>query len=598
MLAEPASRAYTSEGRVAHLIPPDYPQGTPPGEALVFDLLKGRSVKPDWTVLHSLHLPEHVRQVEGEADFFVLMPGLGALCIEVKSHLRASYVNGAWYLGRRGGPDYRGPFRQAEMAARSIKKKVKDALPAAARMLFWPAVIFTHCVPAATSDVGEWHPWQMLTSADLAREPLDHLLERVMLRARDHVANVPTARWFAPASRRPSKAECDQIRRVLRPDVHFLPDISALRARRVEEIRHFTDEQLAVIEGLDGVNERALIEGPAGTGKTVLALEEARKASAAGASTALLCFNQQLAAHLRSEATALGLRGIEIATLHALMLRIVKQAGLRAATPTDDEAYWSRTLPEAALSVLIDHAPRFDFLIVDEAQDLAEPAYLDVLDALLDGELSQGRWTMFGDFEHQAIFATSPAEAIDRLLARSKGVARYRLRRNCRNTPRVAEYIVRLGGLTPAYSRILRPDCGPAGTPHTSFYSSQQEQAELLCGMIKELTAEEEFAASDIVVLSPLVDSCARRVAGKPGRPPLTPLSERREDSSSFSTVSSFKGLEAPVVILTDIDEVSTPRAQRLFYVGLSRATDRLRVLAKDGLQPDVVRLVTGGEPP
>jgi hypothetical protein len=53
---------------MAELIPPDYPPGTSPGEVLVFNALRRPDVGSGWIVLHSLHLPEHVRQVEGEAD--------------------------------------------------------------------------------------------------------------------------------------------------------------------------------------------------------------------------------------------------------------------------------------------------------------------------------------------------------------------------------------------------------------------------------------------------------------------------------------------------------------------------------------------------
>ncbi len=558
----------------------------------MFDALRAPDAGPGWTVLHSLHIPDHVRQVEGEADFVVLVPGLGVLCVEVKSHLKADYINGAWYLGEGAGPDYRGPFRQAEMAARSIKKKVVSALPPASKILFWPAVIFTHCMPAVSASTGDWHAWQLLTSADLDREPLDVLLQGVLHRARGHVVGAERAPWFDVSSRRPAAADCDHIRRVLRPDVHFLPSTSSIRQRRTEEIRRFTEEQLEVIEGLDGVNERALIEGPAGTGKTVLAFEEARRASAHGSRAALLCFNQQLAAHLRAEAMQLHLTGVEISTFHSLLRRVAADGE----PPTGgDREYWSRALPDMALGALIDNGPPFEFLIIDEAQDLIADAYLDVMDALLAGELSGGCWRMFGDFERQAIYSDVAAGPVGAILSRSKDVARYKLRRNCRNAPRVAEYIVRLGGLDPGYSRVLRPDCGLEGTPRTTFYSSPEDQAQLLRDALADLQGTGELSAEDIVILSPAVNSCASRLSATGTGPPLIPLPGRRVGATSFGTVAAFKGLEAPAVILTDIAEVGTERSQRLFYVGISRATDRLRVLVRDGLQPEVVRLITRG---
>lgn len=577
---------------MAHMIPPDYPLGTSPGEVLIFEQLRDASIGRDWTVLHSLHLPEHVRQIEGEADFVILMPQLGVLCLEVKSHLRADYVNGAWYLGEDASPDCRGPFRQAEMAARSVKKKVSSALPPARSILFWPCVAFTHCIPASRAAAGEWHSWQLLTRADLERERIDHLLEAVMRRAREFVTTVEQATWFDPSSSRPNKSDCDTIRRVLRPDVHLLPATNAERDRRASEIRRFTEEQLQIIEGLDGVNDRALIEGPAGTGKTVLAFEEARRANSSGQRTALLCFNRQLAASLRLEARSLGIEAVDITTMHSLLRRFATDnaSDLNAADP----AYWSRTLPDLALARLLEDGPRYDFLIIDEAQDLAEPAYLDVMDALLVGELAAGTWRMFGDFEKQAIFATAPLDTIARIAARSPSIARYKLTRNCRNTPRVAEYIMLLGGLRPGYTRILRPDCGPEGTPRTLFYRNRDEQIDLLRATIKEIHTTGEFAAEDIVVLSPIVDSCAKALSICDDTPSLVELPEQRKGASSYGTIASFKGLEAPAVVLTDMDEVATDRAQRLFYVAVSRATDRLRVLIRDGLQDDVAHLMQG----
>ena len=419
---------------MAHMVPPDYPPGTSSGERLVFDALRGPSVRPEWTVLHSLHLPDHVRQVEGEADFVVLMPGLGVLCLEVKGVRRAEFVDGVWYLGSDPSPDIRGPFRQADEAFRSVKKKVTGVFPGAERVLFWPGVLFTHCVP--TSKVaGEWHPWQVLTSADLDAKPLADLLEDMMRQAREHVASVPNAPWLDLSPRRPSNADCDAIRRVLRPDVHFLPATSAFRKHRQEEIRRFTDEQLEAIEGLDG-NDRAIIEGPAGTGKTVIAFEQARGALADGSRTALLCFNRLLADYLKQQASDLGLKG-QISTIHSLMEEV---AGKPEADPDDLGRFYSHLLPELALARLLDIGPLFDVLILDEAQDLVAPAYLDVLDGLLVGELKNGRWRAFADFAGQTItrevITKEWTDVRTVLKARAPDAVPYTLKRNCRNTPR------------------------------------------------------------------------------------------------------------------------------------------------------------------
>lgn len=579
---------------MAELIPPHYPPDTSPGEVLVFEKL--RQCPSEWIVLHSLHIAEHVRQVEGEADFIVLIPGRGVLCLEVKGHLQAEYKDGAWYLGKHASPDYRGPFRQADEAARSIKKKVVKSFVQAKGIPFWPAVIFTHCQPAVSGTTGEWHSWQLLTSVDLEATPLDQLLLQIIDRARVFLAAVESARWFDPGSPRPTRSDCLTMRRILRPDVHFVPAMATIRRDRITEIRRFTDEQLEAIEGLDGVNARALVEGPAGTGKTVLALEEARRASAAGQRVLLTCYNQQLGQMLKATANQMEIRNTTVGTFHSVLRDIACDPGPEAHPEIPAQQYWSSELPFLALSALLDSNPPFDFLVVDEAQDLAESAYLEAMDAMLAGELSHGQWRMFGDFERQSLYTSTPHETLQHILTRADNVARFRLRRNCRNTPRVAEYIVRLGGLDPAYSRILRPDTGPAGTPRTLFYHSVDHQKELLLRTIDDLMRTEFCADEDIVILSPLNDSCAAKAGGRLGRHRLAQLTGViKKGTIRYGSIASYKGLEAPAVILTDIDEVGTGQAQRLFYVGISRATDRLRVLARDGLQGAIAAILTGG---
>lgn len=578
---------------MAHLIPPHYPAGTSPGEVLIFRALA--SAPASWVVLHSLHLPEHVRQIEGEADFVVLIPSLGVLCLEVKGHLSADFRSGAWYLGANPAPDYRGPFRQAEEAARSIKKKVTGDYPDASRLLFWPVVVFTHCVPSVGAATGEWHSWQLLSRSDLDREPLGDLLLQAITRARDFVSGVRSVRWFDPRSQSPTPADCQRIQRILRPDVHFIPATDALRRERQAEIRRFTDEQLEIVEGLDGVNAQALIEGPAGTGKTVLAIEEARRAASLGRRVLLVCYNQQLSELLQATARDLGIQDVTVLTFHALLRRVAGDAGPEAHQGVSEERYWREFLPDLTLARLLESGPLFDVLIVDEAQDLAEEAYLDIMDALLVGELREGEWRMFGDFERQSIFVSDAGGAVRRILRRSSHVARFRLRRNCRNTPRVAEYIVRLGGLDPSYTKILRPDAGVVSTPRTLFYRSAAHQEELLQATLDEWIGSGEFDEEDVVVLSPSTRSCAAGLPRHLGAYrlealPLSPAS----GAIHFGTVASFKGLEAPAVILTDIEEIGTDFAQRLFYTGISRATDRLRVLARDGLQGALASILSG----
>src|SRR2546423_12101455 len=95
-------------------------------------------------------------------------------------------------------------------------------------------------------------------------------------------------------------------------------------------------------------NPRVIFEGPAGTGKTLLAIESARRAAGDGKRTLLVCFNRLLGQWLRHETESLG-GGVTAGTLHSHMLSL---AGLQRAPRTDPD-FWQHELPRLALDRLL-----------------------------------------------------------------------------------------------------------------------------------------------------------------------------------------------------------------------------------------------------
>jgi hypothetical protein len=69
------------------IIPSTYDRDTPPGEKRLFEIFEKTLASESWIVLHSLGIANHVTQLEGEADFVVIIPQVAILVIEVKSHL-------------------------------------------------------------------------------------------------------------------------------------------------------------------------------------------------------------------------------------------------------------------------------------------------------------------------------------------------------------------------------------------------------------------------------------------------------------------------------------------------------------------------------
>jgi superfamily I DNA/RNA helicase len=170
--------------------------------------------------------------------------------------------------------------------------------------------------------------------------------------------------------------------------------------------------------------------------------------------------------------------------------------------------------------------------------------------------------------------------------------ARYALRLNCRNTPRIASVAEVITRLEPRYTRTLREDDGKE--PVIRTYTSAMEQQELLIAQLEQLS-KDGFKADQIVVLSARRDenAIAAGLTTAPWRNRLCPILVRQTGQVGFCSIHAFKGLEMSVVIVTDIEHVNNDEAVALLYVGLTRALHRLVVLVHEQAKPDILRLMT-----
>jgi hypothetical protein len=553
-----------------------------PGEREIFERFKTDSGAADWVVLHSLDVPRHRRQVMGEIDFVIMMPGQGVLCLEVKSHRTVSRdADGLWHLGQ-DPPTRTGPFRQASEGMHSLREYVAERAPELRGILFWSAVCFTHVAFAITSPA-EWHSWQVVDISALRARPLSESLSAVIVHARALVSSKPTGTWLSAPGAEPTSAQVDSIVRILRPGFEFFESPKSRRRQRDDELRRFTSEQFGALDAMDPeVNRRVVFEGPAGTGKTLLAIEETRRSTLRGEQVLLCCFNRLLGSWLRKEVEPFG-NQVRCSTFHRLLLDV---AGV--SPPADaSSAFWNGALPDAALEgVLSGRVEPFDIAIIDEAQDLLRDSYLNVLDALVAGGLREGRWRFFGDFEQQSIYRSSGAAIGDVLAVRAPGTPRYRLRKNCRNTPRIASFVTLLAAFERGYSEVLRADTGIE--PEMLYYDSNAAQTAMLEELLARLY-DEGYSGREIVILSPRVDAVAGQLKDPPWVDRVKPAETELPGGIRFCTVQAFKGLEAPVVIITDVTSVGTPDDHSLFYVAVTRATERLYVLASSVVKSAVL---------
>ena len=563
---------------MARMIPLHIPPTTESAaERTLFDELE-RSCSADWIVLHSLDLAQRGTGPLGEADFVVIAPGFGVMVIEAKTYL-ARTPDGEWLTHPHGPPKERSPFQQANSAMHRIKEWVRThGLP---DVLSACVVIVPDMDVSAGRDQIEWAPRQLIDRSKYRSKSLEQLLIEAFEAQRAELEHPP-----APLT----GEQAERIVRVLRGEVECYVSPKARIENQLAEVRRYTEEQYSVIDMWEG-NPQLLVDGLAGTGKTLLAIESARRAVESGRRVLLVCFNRLLGEWLQGETASLG-SACTTVTIHEFMQGIVGEAW----RPGLSFEYWEEELPEKVFDILAERAAAgvgalYDEIVIDEAQDiLVNGSFLTVLDTVLVGGLAHGRWRFFGDFGHQDIFGrleAPPRDVLERTLGYQPPLVS--LRKNCRNLPRVAHLAGELGQVDGGYRGYRRDDDG--FDPRVLFYDGAKTARKALVDALDTLVAE-GFEPGQIVVLSRRsAGNClAAAVDAAPWRDRLRPLAEVGTGGyTGYDSIFRFKGREAPAVVITDVDPLAedgrwsdVADVRSLLYVGVTRALSRVVVIAHE----------------
>lgn len=544
-------------------------------ERRIFDLLATDPDTRDWTVLHSLGLARRETGPFGEIDFVVMVPGQGVICMEVKGG-RVSCESGKWRtMDRYGRTNELGqsPFAQARGGMFALRKSIighfgEHSPEASCPIAF--AVAFPDVVCPPTNP--EFTRSDVIDSVDL-RRPISASITKVV---RPQLGADLYRRRVGFAT--PSNLK--SIRAYLRPDFDFVVARSVSLSRTESRLLGLTEEQYERLDNLED-NARCLFEGAAGTGKTLLALEYARRADRDGSKVLLVCFNRLLGNWLQelTEGT-----GITAGTWHETLKRLIVASSAgeeflgherKAAEGDDLGTLFNELYPFYGEIALEEMDAPFDVLVVDEAQDLVDITTLDLLTLAVRGGLAGGRWGIFGDFTRQALYSTS-SEPIEDLSRYVEHFVRARLTVNCRNTRKIAGETAIIGGfISPPY-RLGQE----AGMPvEHRYWKTESGLLRSITATVRRLVAD-GVSVDDMVILSPRrLENSALAGVEEICDIPLVDCSRSLVtygDCVRFSTIHSFKGLESQIVIIIDIDEVDDDMSQALLYVGMSRARSLL----------------------
>lgn len=561
-------------------------------ERRLFELFQTDPGTNDWIVLHSLGLSRRGNKPYGEIDFVVLVPGGGVLCLEVKGG-RVSCADGRWTTLDRDGNAHtlgRSPFLQAREGMFALR----DCVRRRASTSLADALLFGYLVVMPDiefeADSPEWERWQVLDRSGL-RRPVSATIRGAIRELR--------SLHPAAAAGEPSPGTIGLLQRLLRPDFEAVLSSAAQIEQADEQLIRLTQDQFVVLDQL-AANDRCIFEGAAGTGKTMLALEYARRAAERGP-TLLICYNRLLGDWFaRSAAAGKGSEQLTAGAFYGLLREVIVQSSIAPEFTASEKQgqtshLYEEIYPSCGRLAIEERGRPFDTLVVDEAQDLVRPGVLDVLDVWLKGGLAAGKWALFGDFNQQAIFGPYGAEDLRGMLKERAPVLAFgRLMTNCRNTRNIGEETALLSGFpSPPYrmGQIL-------GAPvDYRYYNSSESQAEILNQVVQEILAG-GTKASDIVVLSQrrLANSGAA-AAGRGDLFRLLDIGEQQPARSRvpivrFATAQAFKGMESPVVILCDIEQVSGGGPQALLYVAMSRARSKLTLVAHSRVRGSIADFV------
>lgn len=498
------------------------------------------------------------RARDGQIDFVIADPRHGLLCLEVKGgEVSRDGATGFWSSRDRAGKRHRirNPAEQACEAKYALIDRL-HGLPD--RSLGGVRVGHAVCFPDGAAIEGslppDLPPDIVLFAGDMPR--IGRRIEEIFSfwdggapegsRAVDETALAAVQRLLSP---------CIEIRRSFR---------TALQGDEAEILR-LTDEQMVVLDLL-ARNRRVAVSGGAGTGKTCLALAKALSLAREGFRTLLTCFNRPLARYLAG--CGGDIPGLTVVHFHQFCFDMALAAGVPLsdpAGPSPSPEYFEHEMPAALETALeLRGDPRFDAVIVDEAQDFAGAWWRPLLRALADPE--RGILHTFHDDNQRLYRATSEFPA---------GLVPVTLARNLRNTQaihRVARRFYSGGKFLPA---------GPEGRPVEFIEAEPGEATEAaLNRVLHRLLIEQKVPAGDMVVLSG-----HRRERSPVGRDgwlgdhPCTEEAEPKPNGVLFQTVHRFKGLERPVVILLEMED--RLGNEEIFYVGASRARAYLIVIGR-----------------
>lgn len=497
---------------------------------------------------------------EGEADFLILHRQYGLLVLEAKGG-EIVCKSRRWFRQKKAGlEEIKDPVRQANRSKWALLRRIEQICgkAVAERTTLAISVAFPHCLFKGQP------PTDLPDQAVITMDDLPDI-EAAVIRA------------YKAADRGKAELSVEDIsavRRALAPEFRVYEPLRVSLDANAEILARLTWQQLQVLRGFDA-NPRAIIEGVAGSGKTLLAMQRARSFAKKGP-VLFTCFNAELSKWVREEmGDALVENGgsIRVENFHRLAADLCRKAGIDfVASDVDAARWWDEAAPDLLAQAAMDlygDGFRYAALVVDEAQDFSL-GWWDALDYLWD---SNGPIWAFLD-KAQSL----RRDPVDPPIA---GAFRFAIDVNCRNTRRI---VACANAATHIESEPF--DMAPLGRPPKIITPTNPAAITgLIAQEVRSLLSEHRLAPRQIAIIGPASKAKGplATVVQIDGVPLIDDATRWREGKGVLvSTARSFKGLEADVVILADFSGLGGLFTVSDLYVALTRARSHLIIVAHD----------------
>jgi hypothetical protein len=538
------------------IAPTDTPRLANRAERRVYQALL-EQLQPNDLVVAGQRVTDHLK--DHEVDFVVAIEGAGIVCLEVKGG--EVWHDGHGWRQKRGGHDHSiEPVRQAREACYALRDYIeKDPRWSQGRLRWDHIVVLPNTELPDDFALSDCPRWKVIDRNDLPT---------MAAKLRDVLVSQQLDR--PPLT----KNGIDQITTALSGRGLPQRDVVARALANEDAADALTEHQGVILDAIRLLN-RIEVRGGAGSGKTFLAMEQARRLAQRGQRVALVCYSHGLASYLErvTGTWPRRQRPAYVGEFHALGVRWGAPQGPDESLRTEETVkFWEHDLPRqmAELATELEPGHRFDSIVVDEAQDFADSWWEPMLIALNDPD--EGGLYVFTD-EGQRVFNRygSPPVPLVPLI----------LDHNLRNTRQIAN------AFQPLVDHPMR-FLGGEG-PAVSFVACSREDALSVGDDQIEALLEEGWRPEDLALLT------------TGGRHPEQTERQKEGHTAYWDTfwdadqvfyghVLGFKGLERRAVVLVVNEASQFDRSRERLYVGLSRARDQLVVCG----DPDFIRGVGG----